>query len=50
MHINFSFQKKIDKTVKSGQQEPPKCGSARGGGDEGFLPHDQKTVPDTFMQ
>ncbi len=53
MHIPFSFRKKIEKTVKSDQQEPPKCGSTRGGamgGDEGFLPHDKKTVLNTFMQ
>ncbi len=39
MRIPFSFWEKIEKTVKRDQQEPPKCGSAKGGG-EGFLPHD----------
>ncbi len=45
MHISFSFR---EKTMKSDQQEPPKCGSARGGG-EAFLPHDWKTA-NTNMQ
>ncbi len=39
MHIPFSFLRKIEKTVKSDQEEPPKCGSTRGRV-EGFLPHD----------
>ncbi len=37
MHISFRFREKLKKL--SDQQEPPKCGSARGEG-EGFLPHD----------
>ncbi len=49
MHIPFSFREKLKKTVNSDQQEPPKCGTARCWG-EGFLPHDEKTVLNTFMQ
>ncbi len=37
MHIPFSFQEKMEKTVKSDQQEPPKCGSVRGGGEDSIL-------------
>ncbi len=31
MHIPFSFRDKLKETVKSNQQEPLKCGFARGG-------------------
>ncbi len=37
------------KTVKRFQPELLKCGFTRGAV-EGFLPHDQKTVPNTFRQ
>ncbi len=48
MHVPL-FLKKIEKTVKSNQQEPPKCGSTRSGA-ESFLPRHQKTILNTFMQ